>query len=168
MEARIKHKRLSDKEKDIILNYQKTPPVLLGGLARDLGIIVKRATLPTGISGEIKISSEAKSGYMIRVNRHESKARQRFTLAHEIAHFLLHKEQIGDGIEDSVLYRSSLSDTIEREANRFAADIIMPWHLIQNKIDEYGGGKLEENVEKIADDFKVSATAMKIRLGVLE
>ena len=168
MEVRIKHRGLSDEAERIILNHQKTPPVLLGKLAQDLGLIVKRATLPTGISGEIKSSDEARSGYMIRVNRHESKARQRFTVAHEIAHFLLHKEYIGDGIKDSVLYRSSLSDTIEREANRFAAQIIMPWHLIQKKIDEYGGVKTEQDVEQIASDFKVSSTAMGIRLGVVE
>ena len=49
------------------------------------------------------------SGYAIFVNKGDRyKTRQRFTIAHKIAHFILHREAIGDGIVDDALYRSGL------------------------------------------------------------
>lgn len=153
---------LEAEQQEIIKKYHDSFPVLVGNIAKELGIIVKMATLPATISGEIK---EEHGKYVIRVNRHDVKERQRFTLAHEIAHFLLHKDRIGDGITDDVLYRSKLSDFMEIQANRLAADILMPWDLIQPKLSEYAKLKLEEKFEKIASDAKVSPTAIKIRLG---
>ncbi|MCV5491602.1 ImmA/IrrE family metallo-endopeptidase, partial [Escherichia coli] len=64
------------------------------------------------------------------MNQHDMQARRRYTLAHEIAHFLLHRHLLRDGITDDVLYRSSQSSQIEAEANRLAADIIMPMHQV--------------------------------------
>ncbi len=157
---------LSDDTKALIKRYQSQQPMKLGGLAGELGLIVRSATLEPGISGEIKSDNDAQAGFTIRVNRHESKARQRFTLAHEIAHFLLHRDQIGDGIEDDVLYRA-LSNTIEAQANRLAADIVMPWHVVKQKLQEYADYSIEEKIQKIADDLGVSTTAMEIRLDQL-
>lgn len=151
----------------LIEEYQRQQPMKLGELARRLGLVVKSATLDPGISGEIKKYSDADAGYIIRVNRHESKARQRFTLAHEIAHYLLHKDQIGDGIEDDVLYRA-LSNTVEAQANRLAADIIMPWYVVKNLLKQYEDFSLEEKIEKIAGDLGVSTTAMEIRLDQVQ
>ncbi len=153
---------LNDEQKRIIKKYHSSFPVMVGNIAKELGITVKMATLPATISGEIK---EDDGKYIIRVNRHDVKERQRFTLAHEIAHFLLHKDRIGDGISDDVLYRSKLSDFMEIQANRLAADILMPWDLIQPKLTEYSQMRNEERFEKIASDAQVSTTAIKIRLG---
>src|SRR5690606_15966338 len=102
---------------------------------------------------------------VIRVNRHDVKERQRFTLAHEIAHFLLHRDQIGEGITDDILYRSSLSDAKEAQANRLAADIVMPWTLIQRSLETYTDLKLEQKIERLAQEAEISTTAIKIRLG---
>ena len=85
--------RLTDEQKAIIARHLREVPVKLGALAKDLGLDVSVATLAYGKSGRISPSSTAKSGFAIRVNRHESKERQRFTLAHEIAHFLLHRDK---------------------------------------------------------------------------
>ncbi|MFL4368773.1 ImmA/IrrE family metallo-endopeptidase [Enterobacter asburiae] len=153
---------LNEDQKRTIKKYHSTFPVMVGAIAKELGLTVKMATLPATISGEIK---EENGSYIIRVNRHDVKERQRFTLAHEIAHFLLHKDRIGDGITDDVLYRSKLSDFMEIQANRLAADILMPWDLIQLKLTEYARMKNEERFEKIASDAQVSPTAIKIRLG---
>ncbi|HDR2793026.1 MULTISPECIES: ImmA/IrrE family metallo-endopeptidase [Enterobacter] len=153
---------LNEEQKEIIKKHHSTFPVMVGAIAKELGLTVKMATLPATISGEIK---EENGSYIIRVNRHDVKERQRFTLAHEIAHFLLHKDRIGDGITDDVLYRSKLSDFMEIQANRLAADILMPWDLIQPKLSEYARMKIEERFEKIASDAQVSPTAIKIRLG---
>lgn len=156
---------LSEEQTSLIRKYQLQFPIPVGAIAKELGIIVKRSTLAAGISGEIK---EEDGNIVIRINRHDVKERQRFTLAHEIAHFLLHRDRIGDGITDDILYRSKLSDFMETQANRLAADILMPGHLIQQKLNEFAQSmKLrdEEAYEKLADVAEVSTTAIKIRLS---
>jgi Zn-dependent peptidase ImmA (M78 family) len=154
--------QLSPQNKDLIVSYQQTLPIPVGAIAKKLGIIVKKSTLPAGISGEIK---EVDNICIIRVNRHDVKARQRFTLAHEIAHFLLHKHLLKDGITDDILYRSNLSDAIEAQANRLAADLIMPPNIINQALSLYKDKKDEQKYELIAKEAEVSTVALKIRLG---
>lgn len=154
--------RIPQNQIDIIEKHHKNFPIPLGSIASELGISVKLATLPANISGEIKFDGEK---FVIRVNRHDVKARQRYTIAHEIAHFLLHKEFIGDGISDDVLYRSSLSNNLEIEANKLGADLIMPWNLVQNSLNELSAYKGEQLYEQIANVAGVSTTALKYRLG---
>ncbi|WP_288741414.1 ImmA/IrrE family metallo-endopeptidase [uncultured Rheinheimera sp.] len=154
--------RLSTAEQLAISKFQDKLPVKLSNIANELGLIVKSATLDTGISGEIKREGQ---NFLIRVNRHDVKERQRFTVAHEIAHFLLHRDLIGDGIVDDLLYRSGLTDTLEAEANRLAADILMPWSKVNEFYHSMPNVKIEERIEKIANAAEVSITAVKIRLG---
>jgi Zn-dependent peptidase ImmA (M78 family) len=155
-------KLLSDKLKEIITNHQETLPIAVGLIAKDLGIKVIKSTMPGSISGEIR---ETDGITTIKVNRHDIKERQRFTIAHEIAHFLLHRDRIAGGITDDVLYRSRLSDELEREANRLAADIIMPINLIQHALQEHGELKLDDRYKKVAEQAEVSVAALKIRAG---
>ncbi|MAL99671.1 MAG: hypothetical protein CL583_14610 [Alteromonadaceae bacterium] len=154
--------KLKPEVTEAILKAQVAFPVKVGEIAQSLGLIVKRSTLSAGISGEIR---SADSGYVIRVNRHDVKARQRFTVAHEISHYLLHRDLIGDGIVDDILYRSSLSDAREAEANRLAADIVMPWRLIDEFLRAHQDLHIEQRIEKLAGAADVSTTAIKIRLG---
>ena len=153
---------LTAEQKAIIESHQDQFPVKVGAIAKAFGINVKKATLAAGISGEIK---ETRNLVTIRVNRHDVKERQRFTLAHEIAHFLLHRDKIGDGITDDILYRSNLSSAQEAQANRLAADIVMPWSLIQSSLETYDDLKLEQKIERLAQEAEISTTAIKIRLG---
>lgn len=154
--------RLNSIHQEIIKKYQNDMPIKLGLLSKELGLIVKRATLPANISGEIK---EQNGEIIIRVNRHDAKTRQRYTLAHEIAHFLLHRHLLSTGITDDVLYRSSQSDEIEAEANRLAADILMPMNIVKNLMHKHDKLKGEIFYQAIADDLDVSVTAIKIRLS---
>lgn len=138
-------------------------PVKLGALAKALGVKVLRATLPRGISGEIR---QENGNFVIRVNRHEAKHRQRFTLAHEIAHFLLHRDQIieAGGWSENVLLRSGQSAQVEFEANRLASDLIMPSILVEDVAKEYSGPLVDEALEDLAKKFGVSIAAMEIKL----
>lgn len=145
---------------------QTAPPVRLAELARQLGLTVRAATLPPGISGEIRPDPAAPGRYIIRVNRHDSTERQRFTVAHEIGHYLLHRDQIGNGITDDVLFRSRLTDRREAEANRIAADLLMPDHLINQALDRAKLIGVDDVVDYLARQFEVSDAAMKIRLGL--
>ncbi|MEB5931597.1 ImmA/IrrE family metallo-endopeptidase [Pseudomonas mosselii] len=155
-------KRLSETQKNAILGYQEKFPVPVGLIAKELGIKVLKSTMPGSISGEIR---EANGMVTIKVNRHDTKERQRFTIAHEIAHFLLHRERLVGGITDDVLYRSRLSDDLEREANRLGADIIMPTSLIDETMAKLKGEKLEDKLKILAEKAEVSLVAAKIRTG---
>src|SRR3546814_1249474 len=62
----------------------------------------------------------------------------------------LHRNLIGDGVTDDAMYRSNLSSAVEVQANRMAADILMPWHLIREATD-----KGIDTVERLAEYFDV-------------
>jgi Zn-dependent peptidase ImmA (M78 family) len=49
---------------------------------------------------------------------------------------------------------------MEAQANRLAADILMPWHLLNQHMS---AGKV--GVDDLARIFEVSPSAMSIRLG---
>ncbi len=152
----------------ILHKYLSDYPVKLGQLARELGVAIKVSSLRLGISGQI---TNEDGKYIIRVNRHEARERQRFTIAHELSHFLLHRTIIDnskDGITDTVLYRSGEPERIEYQANRLAADIVMPLNLIERQLEEeFGGIVTEETIEGLASDFEVSKAAMEIRLSTV-
>jgi len=93
-------------------------------------------------------------------------------MAHELAHYLLHFHLIGDGIDDDSAYRSTAKGnyynrkigTIEEtEANRLAAQLLMPADLVKRKWANRGAATLQE----FAKMFQVSAEAMRIRLSGL-
>jgi hypothetical protein len=159
--------RMTDQQQAIIARYITEVPVRLGALAAELGLEVRSATLPHGKSGQIAPSETAPSGFTVRINRHESKERQRFTLAHEIAHFLLHRDKIKNGIMESVLYRADgITNREEVEANKLAAEMVMPAAEISKRIANRKNKIDEELVKEFAREFRVSAPAMEIRLGL--
>lgn len=156
--------KLGDHARRFIEEAHTDLPVKLSALASKLGVRVVASTLPAGISGELRPSADGSC--VISINRHDSSRRQRFTVAHELAHFLLHRDHIGSGIKDDALYRSGLSDAREAEANRLAAEILMPMSLVQRQLQTHGGVATEDVVAKLAVEFGVSDAAMRIRLGL--
>jgi predicted transcriptional regulator len=149
-----------------LANHLLSPPISLSAIAQSLGVKVVSSVLPAGISGEIRPDPGTPSGFIIRVNKNDSSRRQRFTVAHELAHFLLHRDVIGNGVTDDVLYRSTLSDAREAQANRLAADLLMPRSLIDDWMKRAETLRVDDTVEFLSDKFNVSSAAMKIRLGV--
>ena len=156
--------RLTPTQISTIGEFTDEAPVKVGALAKALGLEVVIAALPLKISGLIQPKDDG-DGFVIKVNRFEPKARQRFTIAHEIAHYLLHRDRIQSGVVDSVLYRSKLSSRLEAEANRLAADLIMPLNLVEGMADKVNVDSFDQLVERMADRFQVSKQAMGIRLG---
>ncbi|AFK55213.1 ImmA/IrrE family metallo-endopeptidase [Tistrella mobilis] len=148
---------------DVVSRHQQSAPVKIVALARDLGLRVWTEPLPESLSGKLVRDAErgGPSGWAIVVNARHVKVRRRFTIAHEIAHFLLHRDVATGGVQDDAFYRSHLSGAIETEANRFAAQLLMPWPLIRALNSE---GVTE--IRDLAARLEVSETAMRIRLGL--
>src|SRR5262249_31951059 len=122
----------------IIEKYQAQAPVDVVAIANDLGLNVwAMDSLPPSISGKIFRDplNGGSAGFSIGVNAQHSFVRQRFTVAHEIAHFILHRQKLeGGDLVDDAMYRSGLSTREETAANRFAADILMPLPLIRSLV----------------------------------
>lgn len=157
---------ISPKEKYVIDVFTDEAPVKLGELARALGLEVKLSSLPNGVSGQIKPGRDSPEKLVIKINRHEARHRQRFTLAHEISHFLLHKDFIGDGIEDNVLYRSKLSNELEDQAHRLAAELIVPDRTLNRLIDENSHKPIDGLLEFLSKSFQVHEEMIKIKLAI--
>lgn len=149
----------------IISRHTQSAPVNVGAIARDLGLSVYLdRQMPSDIAGKIvREAAGSPSRYSIYVNASDPARRQRFTLAHEIAHFVLHRDLIGDGLIDDGMYRSKLGGEYERQANRLAADMLMPAGLVRGY---YRGGMI--SYADLSGAFDVSTEAIRIRLQELK
>ena len=150
----------------LVNRFMDRAPVDVETLALALGAPVHRAYLDADVSGMLE---RTKSGFRIVVNAAHASTRQRFTIAHEIGHFLFHRHLIGDGIDDDRAYRStsagryknmSIGPAQETEANKFAAAVLMPRKLI----DEARAAGANSPAQ-LAKKLGVSEHAMCIRLG---
>jgi predicted transcriptional regulator len=144
--------------------FQQAPPIDVSAIANHFGINVwEDKNLGPAISGKLFLDAVngGSSGYSIVVNSTEAFVRKRFTVAHEIAHFLLHRNLIRDGVEDDTFYRSKLGSVLETQANSLAADILMPYVLISRAVAQG-----INTVSGLATLFQVSQDAMKVRMGI--
>lgn len=144
-------------------------PVRVEAIAKHLGITVQVVPLDDHLSG----MSFVKDGHsVIVVNASHHPNRQRFTLAHELGHHVLHKDYLSENVhvDTAVLARNDRSsagiDSKEVQANTFAAELLMPQAQLRRlgRVDVNDDVKLAE----LAKKFKVSSTAMAIRLENLQ
>lgn len=102
---------------------------------------------------------------LMGINNSENIQRMRFTIAHELGHYLL---DTADHV--TVDYRNKIYSTNkpdkERVADYFAANILMPESIIRNdfKKQTKSGVFFEENLSEMADRYQVSKEAIKYRL----
>lgn len=127
-------------------------PIDLEEIAKSLGLKVEYFPFSDEISGLLK-----KEMGIVGINETQHPKRQRFTLAHEIGHYVLghninHTEDL---IDDNAT--NSLSD-IEREANYFASVLLMP----KKHMSEATKKGIE--LTNLSHDFQVSEQALTIRL----
>lgn len=147
---------------DSILNYASTKNMITGykldikSLIDIYCIKLVIEDLPTEISGILKNEG---SSWTIFVNKKHSGNRQRYTMAHEFAHYCLHRDYSQNFKDTSFFRREENKTTIEYEANQFAADLLMPEESIKDAIscDILA-------LKDLSESFGVSLIAMKNRL----
>ena len=152
---------LEPETRKLLRRLQPSAPVNVTGIARFLGLNVwESSELPKDVAGKLMVdkTNGGVRGYSVIVRAQDPLVRKRFTVAHEVAHYLLHSRLFSKEIVDDALYRSALSSPIEAEANALAADLLMPRHLLAPIEDLMP-------IKELADMFQVSEQAMKIRLG---
>lgn len=130
-------------------------PLDVERLAEALGLQVGYMPMDDGLSGILEKTS---GGWRILINSFHHPLRRRFTIAHEIAHYLLHRKQ-KDRFEDLLFARrTSMNDRIEREADKFAAELLMPESEFLRLVN--GGVR---KLSDLSDKFGASIAAVKFR-----
>ncbi len=141
-------------------NNLETNPVNISQIAELLRISVRYEPMGDEESGSLR--KDKKTGvWVMTVNSLHHPNRQRFTIAHEIAHSILHAAN-SDLFEDKTFFRNSESNRMEFEANVFAAELLMPRVAFENYIEN-----VSPRVEDIASHFQVSSHAVRIRAKTL-
>lgn len=148
-------------------------PVPVEKIARHLGAQVRFSPLDDEISGMIYIKNETP---IIGVNSLHHPNRQRFTIAHECGHLVLHRSVLTREIhvdkEFHVLRRDDKTatgtDLLEIQANRFAAELTMPHKFL---LEALGNRAIDIDdsslVKELSHKFKMSEEAMRIRISNL-
>ncbi|MHA7842049.1 MAG: ImmA/IrrE family metallo-endopeptidase [Winogradskyella sp.] len=150
------------------LNITSAKKIDIKKICEFYGVDVKSEDLDVDISGLFVIKEK---GNYIRYNANEPEHRKRFTIAHELGHFVLHKDTpLFISKSNNVMYRNLDSSTgeikREREANSFAASILMPRKFVLDEISKIPK-KTKDPVSHLADKFRVSEQAMTFRLANL-
>ncbi len=138
-------------------------PVNPAQIALSLGVRVEKSfgeiTNNSGqpLSGEFNLENGEP---VIKYNSTEALVRQRFTVAHELGHYVLdHGPRHRDEAQN---FSINNYDLYEVAANNFAAELLMPAEAIRNLI-----GQGETTLQTLANSFNVSTVAMNIRLKKL-
>lgn len=163
------------------------PPVDIEQVAEKLGLRIAYEALPETISGFLHRDHAVST---IVVNKRQVKQRQRFTLAHEIGHYVLghatdeiHVDrhyQIalrhGDETVGGVKYRKkravgepSVSDRDEVQANAFAAALLMPKAMLTKDMQAaVSSGMFDDSlIDELTKRYRVSTQALMIQLNTL-
>ncbi len=159
-----------------------TPPIKIEEIIRFLSIDIseKPDFRKIKITGNISVKNGIPKIW-INPMQNNMIERKRFTLAHELGHYILHiapenklDEEIND--EKIVYNRSDNWDYIEMQANNFAAQLLMPSDLILEEAEKilstykFNNNQSMNNsdlIEKLAKIFQVSLSAMEFRLASL-
>lgn len=131
----------------------KIKDIVLGLTRLGHKITVNGVPLSEGFSGQI-IQISDKTG--ILYNQNDSEHRQRFTVAHELGHFMMN-HSMGVSREEIINLKNKLK--IEKEANIFAAELLMPKQLI---IDTQKNNKYKP--QELANIFNVSELALWFKI----
>lgn len=165
---------IQKRAKDLLKEQDVTAaPVPVERIAKKLTAQLRFSPLDDELSGMVFIKDGTP---IIGVNALHHPNRQRFTIAHEVGHLLLHRAEIIRQIHVDkgfpMLMRDTASaagvDEIEVEANFFAAELLMPEELLARSLQGQSFDVDDEGaVGALAKEYKVSTAAMRFRLGNL-
>ncbi|MDC3416674.1 ImmA/IrrE family metallo-endopeptidase [Aquibacillus salsiterrae] len=138
--------------KELIEKYNYQPPIPVEDLIAKLGLTIRE------VSTELDIDAKLDANKMrITVNRFQTNPfRRRFSLAHELGHFVLNHHIKPWEFEDPETGKSF----VEPEADEFAGSLLLPQQLLTEHIKK--GVPLND----IQTKFQVSNQALWVRLEI--
>ena len=139
------------------------PPIPLAEIVRSYGLDIKVAAFKpskSNVAGFISFPDRR-----IFVNMADPPNRQRFTIAHELGHWVLHKDRFDNfpnqyHVLERLPVGSDERDPLEQEANAFAANLLVPKELILRY-------SLVADATELATLFAVSRDVIANRLKFL-
>ncbi|MGL6066445.1 MAG: ImmA/IrrE family metallo-endopeptidase [Cetobacterium sp.] len=142
----------------------KTYPVDLSKIVEKFGLKLYEVDLDKfypgkNLSGILRVENKIKEIY---INNAHPDTRSKFTIAHELGHFFLH----GDILEETgriISFRGNyqnMDKVIEKEADLFAAELLMPKEIMYQIIEIDS----KNNLEYLSKYFGVSNVAMSRRI----
>ena len=168
--------QIEEKAFELTEKFQiKSAPVPVREIALGLGIDIIEYNLGDGASGVLLIDNDRAT---IGINPNDPPVRQRFTISHEIGHFIYHRTSSQLFVDKDFFikkYRNPNNSYTqeefkqEQQANNFAAALLMPRWLLEieiNSIDIDDYTELEL-IEFLAKRFQVSVSAMSYRMANL-
>lgn len=142
-------------------------PVDVEAVARAYDLAIYRQDLEEEVSGLLVVKDGRAS---IGVNSAHHPHRQRFTIAHELGHYFLHRDVARVFIDASTVFfrdERSAEGTRRQEidANAFAAALLMPEAALREHVGDLLLDELDDlAIRHLAARFEVSVQAMTIRL----
>ena len=166
------YKSKAEREATKVWNKAGKPvPVPIDEMIRYYELDLRESALEDSISGMMVTKEDGSAVVVINENHHEN--RKRFSMAHELGHYLLHRtaRSIFVDASEQKFYRDAEASTgtklQEIEANAFAAELLMPQESIEERVTETLTMLDEPIIEKLAAEFCVSQSAMIFRLQKL-
>lgn len=148
----------------------RSAPIPVDKIAKAIGVQLKFSPLDEELSGMVFIKDGTP---IIGVNSLHHPNRQRFTIAHELGHLVMHRDILSNEVHVDKQFRILMrdaaaaagTDTIEIEANKFAAELLLPGFLIDQiltmnsfDIDD------QEPLAKLAKKFRVSKQTLEYKI----
>lgn len=139
------------------LSGREKLPIDVHAIARDLGVAVFLRPFPAALSALLLRHEE---NAFIGVSSHQAPVRQRFSIAHELGHFVLHHKDhhfIDYGVPQAVEGElPGYNWDHERAANQFAAELLMPADQVRADVGT-------TSLTRLARRYDVSQEAMGFR-----
>lgn len=164
------YRRIENAVQQILLDFGLAKlPIPVEEVAEKLGVKIKQYDLGEDVSGVLAIN---KGIGTIGVRQNDPLVRQRFSIAHELGHYVLHRGRSDLFIdkEYKILFRNSKSSTgevqQEREANAFAAALLMPEMILKDDVLDFDLSD-EYAIRNLAKRYHVSELAMTFRIANL-
>lgn len=142
---------MKNKVKDILNKLDiYEPPIQIEKIANFFSLkIIYYPEFPDSISGTM-----AKEEMLIGINSNHHPNRQRFTIAHELGHYILGHDDLK--IIDDTFDKNTDK---EKEANKFAAELLIPEYFLKKDIKEKSW-----DIPSLSQRYKVSEQVMTIRI----
>lgn len=148
--------------------FGNEPPVDIYKLLDNYGITVHPRKFPdkhANVCGFVVFLDGEETSPVFVLNVDNSDERKKFTLAHEFGHWILHKDKLVKDPSLGVLYKNPIGDRdldqVEKEANQFAAQLLVPGAMLQAEHET-----TSEHSKDLAKEFGVGEDIIRYRLDL--
>lgn len=148
----------------VIQKHSLTIPFNLDDLINKYAKIIYKSIPFDGVDGVCSNLKTAGKTPIVIVNADSARTRQKFTLAHELGHIIIpwHLGTFIDEIDESAVHPYNQYWELEREANKFASELLMPFDWIYSLYKKNSDPAIL--LSQIREQCGVSEMAAKIRL----